>query len=466
MFVRKSVFVSLAVAVLFGAAAASAQGKPPSSARRTPIVLAVERTKSAVVNISAQEIVRAQQARGPLDLFFGGYRAPRNEVRTSLGSGFVFDAAGYVLTNYHVVANGTRIQVSFDDGSDFVAKVVGTDPGGDLAVLKIEARRTFPAAPLGSTQDLMLGEPAVAIGNPLGLNHSVTVGAISALHRTVRAEGRSYYDFIQTDASINPGNSGGPLLNADGDVIGINSAVFAGAQGIGFAIPIDRALRVARELVRSGEIADGYWGFDAESLGLDPAEAAQLPPERQPKVREGFPKVGARVVLVEGDSPANASGLRIDDAIVRVDSSPVRDADELRFLLHDVPPGTAIKLGVVRSGSETELTVTSRKLTPEQAQIKFETKVGLALVELSPKEARELGYDTPHPVIGVKFVQKNTPAAQAGLRRGDLVRSVNSAEVESLADLRTAVAQARRSGKAVVLMQRGSQLVEFTFDAG
>jgi len=230
----------------------------PSAARRTPLVLAVERARAAVVNINAQEVVRVAAADDPWSLFFRGGRG-RDQVRTSLGSGFVFDERGFVLTNYHVVARGSRIQVSFEDGSDYTARVVGTDPGGDLAVLKIQGEKKFPAAPLGSSADLLLGEPTIAIGNPFGLNQSVSMGVVSALHRPVHAEGRSYYDFIQTDASINPGNSGGPLLNADGNVIGVCSAVLANGQGIGFAIPIDRALRVARELQRSGALADSWW---------------------------------------------------------------------------------------------------------------------------------------------------------------------------------------------------------------
>ena len=244
----------------------------PSQARRTPLVMAVDRARPAVVNISAEEVVRASAASDAWQLFLGMGRM-RDQVRTSLGSGFVFDERGYVLTNYHVVARGSRIQVSFEDGSDYTARVVGTDPGGDLAVLKIQADKKFPASPLGTSSDLLLGEPTIAIGNPFGLNQSVSIGVISALHRTVPAEGRSYYDFIQTDASINPGNSGGPLLNADGNVIGVCSAVLATGQGIGFAIPIDRALRVARELQKSGTLADAWWGFDAESLDKDAAAA-------------------------------------------------------------------------------------------------------------------------------------------------------------------------------------------------
>src|SRR5207302_1860266 len=270
----------------------------PSAARRTPLVLAVDRARPAVVNINAQEVVRAAASDDPWALFFGGGGRARDQLRTSLGSGFVFNSEGFVLTNYHVVARGSRIQVSFEDGADFTAKVVGTDPGGDLAVLKIESDRKFPAAPLGSSGDLMLGEPTIAIGNPFGLNQSVSVGVVSALHRPVHAEGRSYYDFIQTDASVNPGNSGGPLINADGNVIGVCSAVLANGQGIGFAIPIDRALRVARELVKSGGLADTWWGFDAEALDRGAADgrarAGHLRIAHRPGAHRAFRQRSAR----------------------------------------------------------------------------------------------------------------------------------------------------------------------------
>jgi Do/DeqQ family serine protease len=423
----------------------------PSAARRTPLVLAVERARAAVVNINAQEVVRAAAADDPWELFFG--RRMRDQVRTSLGSGFVFDERGFVLTNYHVVARGSRIQVSFDDGSDYTARVVGTDPGGDLAVLKIQAERKFPAAPLGTSSDLMLGEPAIAIGNPFGLNQSVSIGVISALHRPVHAEGRSYYDFIQTDASINPGNSGGPLLNADGNVIGVCSAVLANGQGIGFAIPIDRALRVAKELQKSGALADAWWGFDAEDLDKQAAAALGA-------------KSGALVTSIEDNSPASSAGLRRGDAVVRVESSPVRDADELRFLLRDVPVGTRVLLGVVRGKKELEVPMTAAPLTPERAQGVFEARTGLAVAELSAREAREAGWNVQKPVLAVREVIRNSAASRVGLRRGDLVLAVNSAEVDTMKDFQKAISQARKSGRAVLLVQRGYRLQEFAFDLG
>jgi Do/DeqQ family serine protease len=424
----------------------------PSAARRTPLVLAVERARPAVVNINAQEVVRAPAANDPWSLFFFGGRA-RNQVRTSLGSGFVFDERGFVLTNYHVVARGSRIQVSFADGSDFTARVVGTDPGGDLAVLRIQAEQKFPAAPLGVSSDLMLGEPTIAIGNPFGLNQSVSIGVVSALHRPVHAEDRSYYDFIQTDASINPGNSGGPLLNADGNVIGVCSAVLASGQGIGFAIPIDRALRVARELQKSGALADTWWGFEAESLDKESAAALGA-------------RTGALVTSIEDASPAAAAGLRKGDAIVRVEGSPVGDVDELRFLLRDIPLGTRVDLGILRGKEKLEVPITAAPLPAERALGIFETRSGLKVSELSVKEARAAGYDVQKPVLAVHEVSRNSAAARVGLRRGDLVLSVNSAEVDTMREFEKALSQARKSGRAVLLVQRGYRLQEFAFDLG
>jgi Do/DeqQ family serine protease len=437
------------VAPFLFAPSAPAAPTAPSSARRTALVQAIERSKSAVVNISAQEVVRAA-AGSEFDLFFR--RAPRDEVRTSLGSGFVFDAAGYVITNYHVIERGSKITVSFDDGSDLTAKVVGTDPAGDLAVLKISGRK-FPVVPLGSSEGLMLGEQTIAIGNPFGLNQSVSVGVVSALHRTVRAEQRSYYDFVQTDASINPGNSGGPLLNADGEVIAVCSAIYANAQGIGFAIPIDRALRVARELVRSGEIPDAFWGFDGESVNEESAKSLGV-------------KAGALVVAIDEGSPAEKAGLRRGDAVVRVGDAPVRDADELRFLLRDVPLGKPIKMGLVRDRAKLEISLAAVPLTPERAQVLFENRTGIALAELSPSQARAAGYDAQKGLVQVKLVERDSAAARSGIRRGDLLRAVNSAEVDTLSDLRNALAHARKSGRTIVLLQRGYRLMEFTFDAG
>jgi Do/DeqQ family serine protease len=425
----------------------------PSPARRTTTVVAVERARAAVVNINAQEVVKGAAADDPWSLFFGGGQQRRDQVSTSLGSGFVFDERGFVLTNYHVVARGSRIQVSFDDGESYTAKVVGTDPGGDLAVLKIQSEKRFPTVPLGTSTDLMLGEPTIAIGNPFGLNQSVSLGVVSALHRTVHAEGRSYYDFIQTDASINPGNSGGPLINADGAVIGVCSAVLSSGQGIGFAIPIDRAVRVARELQKSGGLAEAWWGFDAETLEPDAAKALGA-------------HSGAVVSSIDDGSPAEKAGLRRGDAVTQAFGSPVRDADELRFLLNDVPLGTSVSLLVLRGGQKKEISLTAAPLTTERASNIFEQRTGMSLIELSRSQAREAGYDAKGPLLAVSAVARGSAAARAGLRKGDLLVAVNSAEVESLKDFHKALNQARKSGRATILVQRGYRLQEYVIDLG
>jgi Do/DeqQ family serine protease len=441
-----------AAAICALALAASPARAEPSAARRTPVVLAVERTKGAVVNINAQEVVRRRAANDPFELYFGG-GGLRDEVRTSLGTGFVFDSTGLVLTNYHVVAQGSRIQITMDDGSDYIAKVIGTDPGGDLAVLKIQADGPFPVAPLGVSSDLMLGEPTIAIGNPYGLNQSVSMGVVSALHRTVRAEGRSYYDFVQTDASINPGNSGGPLLNADGQVIGVTSAIYANAQGIGFAIPIDRALRVARELVKSGELQQAFWGFDAEAIDGEAAGALGA-------------KAGALVTSVEEGSPAAKAGLHRGDTIVKIDGAPVRDADEMRFHLRDIPVGTQVTIGILRERRPLDVALAAVPLTSERAQAIFEQRTGLRLIELTPRQAGEAGYESRTPLLAIQRVERGSPAQRVGLRRGDLVRALNSAEVETLRQFRKALGQAKKSGRATLLIQRRFALQEFSFDLG
>jgi serine protease Do len=427
---------------------ASLLAAAPGASRRTPVVAAVERARAAVVNINAQQVIKGAAVNDAWSGFFG---QRRDQVSTSLGSGFVFDERGYVLTNYHVVSNGTRIRVSFDDGSDYTAKVVGTDAGGDLAVLKIQSDKKFPAASLGTSSDLMLGEPAIAIGNPFGLNQSVSAGVVSALHRMVQAEGRSYYDFIQTDASINPGNSGGPLINAEGAVIGVCSAVLASGQGIGFAIPIDRALRVARELQKSGALADAWWGFESESLDPEAAKALGA-------------RSGAVVTTIDEGSPAEKAGLKRGDAVVKVEGSPVRDADELRFLLNDVPLGTSVGLSFMRGGQKREATLAAVALTTERAQAIFEARTGITLTELPLKDVQDAGYK--HPILQLGEISRTSSAGRAGLRKGDLLLAVNSAEVENLKDFHKALSQARKSGQAVILIQRGLRLIEFTIVLG
>ncbi|MBW2500673.1 MAG: trypsin-like peptidase domain-containing protein, partial [Deltaproteobacteria bacterium] len=244
--------------------------------RRTATVEVVEKVGPSVVNITTERITQTQSPFGGrrsfdpfFDEFFQNFFEPRQRTVQSLGSGVVFDREGHVLTNEHVIARADRVRVTLSDGREFDADLVGADPNNDLAVLAIRTEEQLPFTPPGSSDDLMVGEPVIAIGNPFGFSNSVTTGVISATNRSVNAQSHTFHGLLQTDALINPGNSGGPLLNAEGKLIGINSAIYGGAQGIGFAIPIDVARRVIHELLLYGEVHPVWLGLEFQDL--DPA---------------------------------------------------------------------------------------------------------------------------------------------------------------------------------------------------
>src|SRR5437763_9954177 len=230
-----------------------------SAARRTPIVIVAHNVLPAVVNIQTESTIR----RRSVDPFFDpfGMFGDRTYTSQALGSGFVWSSDGIIVTNNHVVEGASRVTVNFNDGTQVAAKLIGVDPDSDVAVLRVDAKN-LAAAPVGTSGDLMIGESVIAVGNPFGLSGSVTTGVVSALGRSVpsKEEGRTFTDFIQTDASINPGNSGGPLLNIEGKVVGINTAIYANAQGIGFAIPVDRARKVIQDLLRYGQVHSAWIG--------------------------------------------------------------------------------------------------------------------------------------------------------------------------------------------------------------
>ena len=239
--------------------------------RRTPVVAAAESGAPSTVNIVSTQTVADSGnpfVRGDpfFDEFFRRFMNPRPSQTQSLGTGVIINSAGYVLTNEHVLSGSTQIRVSLADGRTFDAELVGGDPASDLAVVLLHADGPLPAPRLGDSDAVMIGETVVAIGNPFGLNHTVTTGVLSAVNRSIRGDGREYHGFLQTDASINPGNSGGPLLNMDGEVIGINTAILGNAQGIGFAIPINRARRIVDDLIRHGEVLPAWLGIWLQEL--------------------------------------------------------------------------------------------------------------------------------------------------------------------------------------------------------
>ncbi len=453
----RALLAALAAALLAVPAAARPPALPraderPSPNRRTPVVAAVERVRGAVVNVAAEELVRirvpSQRGDALGDLFGDLFERPRYRkgyAVTSLGSGVIVSPDGYVLTNNHVVERGARLRVGLLDGRELTAKVVGTDASSDLAVLKLETKERLPYVPMGRSDDLLIGETVIAIGNPFGLSHTVTTGVVSAVHRSFKAGDRTLFDFVQTDASINPGNSGGPLLDIDGRLIGVNTAILGErSAGIGFAIPIDRARRVAEDLIAHGEVREGYLGLSVTDL-----------PRRDGRVDGG--SGGVKVSAVDPGSPAERAGVRVGDVVEAVNGDAPRSAAELQFRLREVPIGGSARLDLSRRGARVAASVPAVDLTPARAGELVQQRVGVTVGQ----ERLQGG-----TVVVLRSVTHGSIAAEAGLQRGDLVREVNSAEVATVEAFQRAAARARRSGQLVLLVQRGyaAERIAFDFD--
>jgi serine protease Do len=373
---------------------------------------------------------------------------PRQFRQTGQGSGFVVTSDGYILSNNHVVGDADRIRVKLNDGREFDAKLVGTDPPTDVAVVKIEAHG-LPVLPLGDSDGLEVGEWVMAIGNPFGLSHTVTVGVVSA-------KGRSsvgivdYEDFIQTDAAINPGNSGGPLINLDGEAVGINSAIFSksgGYMGIGFAIPMAIAQKVYKQLAAGGAITRGYLGVMIQNLTPDLAKGFGL-------------KNGDRGVLVaevSKDSPAATAGLKTGDIIVELDGRPVKEVGQLRNAVALTAPGTKVKLVVVRNESRKAITVTLGRLDSGKVARAGTGgtggKLGLTVQNLTPDLARQFGYKDKAGVV-VTHVAPASPAARAGLAPGTLIAQVRQHPVHTVAEFQKEVAAAMETGSVLLLVEQ------------
>jgi S1-C subfamily serine protease len=421
----------------------------PSPARRTPVVAAVEKVRAAVVNVSAEELVRIRERRAGsmAELLFGElFERPttrRGYAVTSLGSGVIVSPDGWVLTNNHVVERGARFRVGLLDGRELLAKVVGTDPSSDLAVLKLETKEKLPYAVTGSSDGLLIGETVIAIGNPFGLSHTVTTGVVSAVHRNFKAGDRMLFDFVQTDASINPGNSGGALLDIEGRLVGVNTAILGDRNaGIGFAIPIDRARRIAEDLIAHGAVREGYVGITVEDLPAKEGGAVDA-------------SGGVVVTGVDRGSPAERAGVRKGDLVESVQGFSPRSAAEFRFRVRDLPIGATAKLELARGAGRVAVQVTAVELSPEHVSDLVARRTGLVLGEQRAQGGT---------LVVVQTVGRGSPAAKVGVQPGDLVREVNSTEVSTLAQFRKAASRARRSGELVLLVQRGYAAERIAFD--
>jgi serine protease Do len=433
-----------------------------SDLRRSAVVEAVDTASPAVVNVNtAQEIDRrVAPFRGFTRDFFRDFfedfllPVPRPRTRNSLGSGVVIDPAGFILTNAHVVQGASRIHVTLVDSREFKAKLIGADPPSDLAVLSIQAQDELPVIKMGQSDDLMIGETVIAIGNPFGLSHTVTTGVISALNRTVRTEHRVYQDFIQTDAAINPGNSGGPLLNIDGKLIGINTAIYQKAEGVGFAIPIDRAKRIMEELIHYGEVHPAWIGLEVQDLDEQLARYFDLEEKR-----------GVLVTHVSPGGPADRAGLRKGDLIVAIGQTQAISREVFLQTLGGYTGHSKLKLTVWRDGREEVLRMEAEVLSPEQAQKETEVRLGIHVSEMTPSLQRKYGLFSAAGVIVVAVAPRSL-AHRAGIREGDVILQVNDQEIAALRDYQAALPRALRRDNLLLLIQRGSHGYYLTLEIG
>ncbi len=409
-----------------------------------------ERLKPSVVNISTTQKVQPSRRqtepffRGPFREFFGEEFFERFFERRSLGSGVIVDAKGTILTNNHVVEQADEIQVTLVDERTFQAKVIGTDPKTDLAVIRIEGAKDLKPASLGNSAKIRTGDFVIAIGNPFGLSHTVTVGVISATGRAGMGI-TAYEDFIQTDASINPGNSGGPLLNIDGQVIGINTAIVASGQGIGFAIPITPAREIMEQLIKEGRITRGWLGVLIQPLTPDLA-------------RQFGVKAGEGVVVgdvLEG-GPAEKAGLTTGDVIQAVGGKPVTDVRGLQRVVAALRPGTQVAVTVNRKGKDVTLNATVGQMPTEEPVAvtpePFE-RHGFAVQDLTPELREKL--QVKEGGVLVASVEPGSPAFRRGLRPGDVILEVDRQPVKSRQDLLAMLQASRPEMELLLLVQRG-----------
>jgi serine protease Do len=414
-----------------------------SAARRSPVAVVAHDVLPTVVNIQTEATMKQRAVDPYFDPFgfFGGRE--RSYTSQSLGSGFVWSRDGLIVTNNHVVEGASRITVNFQDGTQLAAKLIGVDPDSDLAVLRVESNK-LEAAPIGTSSDLMIGETVVAVGNPFGLSGTVTTGVVSALGRSVPSKeaNRTFTDFIQTDASINPGNSGGPLLNIEGKVIGINVAIYAQAQGIGFAIPVDRARKVIQDLVRFGEVHGAWIGAVTATVTPEEAKRLNLPAQR-----------GALVARVFGDSPASAAGMRAGDVVTSVAGKPVDSREAFATVTATVPIGQPLPVTVVRNGSSRTLQI--RPVEPPGG-------LGLRILE----EVAGLRVADQSRSVVIDEVIRGSRGAEVGLAPGDFVVGVNGQEVRSTKDLNALLSKSAERSSIVLSVARDRYIYNLTFPMG
>ena len=430
-----------------------------------------EKNSPAVVNIRAERNgrgggpVHRQFKRGPLpkddplhdffEKFFGG-RPQKEFKQRSLGSGFIIDEDGYIVTNNHVVQGAHKIKVILKDKREFDAEIKGRDPNTDLALIKIEPDNDLPTIELGNSDDLKVGEWVLAIGNPFGLEHTVTAGIISAKGRVIGSG--PYDDFIQTDASINPGNSGGPLINMEGKVVGINTAIIAGGQGIGFAIPVDLARGIIEQLKTKGEVTRGWLGVGIQNLTKELKEYYGIKDGEGVLVTQVFP----------GD-PADKAGIKAKDIILEVNGHKVKDSRELSQMIAEASVGQKVDILIFRKGSKKKIEVELSKrkdmeLASAGNDMAKKNEFGIAVSNLTPETARQFNLKDAEGVI-VVGVEPDSKGEKAGILPGDIIREINHEEVDDVEDYSEEIGKVK-SGETIFMYilrpKKGFIVIKFT----
>ena len=415
-----------------------------------------EKMKPSVVNISTSKTIRAgrgSQFRSPFDRYFGGDDfferffgdVPRREFKQrSLGSGFIISPDGYIFTNNHVVEQADKILVKLSTGKEYEAKIIGKDAKTDLALIKIKPGESLPVAELGDSEKLRVGDWVLAIGNPFGLEQTVTAGIVSAKGRVIGAG--PYDNFIQTDASINPGNSGGPLFNMEGKVIGINTVIIAQGQGIGFAIPINMAKTVLPDLKSKGKVTRGWLGVSVQDVTEDIAKNLKLKDNSGALISEVF----------KGD-PADKAGMKTGDLITEVNGKKIKDTHDLLLTIASFHVGDKIEVKVLRDGQDKvfHITAIERKDQPEIASARETTEnFGMAVQDITPEIARYLGISAKNGVIVVD-VKEGGPADEFGIQPQDIILQVNNVKISSMKDYLRETSKKSAKNSILLLIKRG-----------
>jgi serine protease Do len=460
--VRFCCYVILISLVLLFSGTGASEAASSSLGQQGPPSFAdlAERVNHAVVNISTTQVLKESPMQpfiGPNspfrdffgDEFFKRYfgEGSQGKLKThALGSGFVIEGEGLILTNNHVVEKADEIKIKTESGKEYDAKVVARDPKTDIALIKVTAGSDFPKpAQLGDSNSIRVGDWVMASGNPFGLGHTVTAGIISAKGRVIGAG--PYDDFLQTDAAINPGNSGGPLYNMNGEVVGINTAIVAQGQGIGFAIPINLAKEILPQL-KSGKVTRGWLGVMIQDITPELAESFGI---KQTK--------GVLVGDVVQDGPADKAGLKRGDIVTALNGKDVDNAHTLSRLVASTSPNTQLTVQIIRDGKNKDIKATIGTMPDESAEAPSPTKEsawGLTVQNLTPELAQRFGWDQNERGVVISEINPGSPAGEAKLRPGDLIKEVNRQKIQNVRDYNQSLQKTKKGESLLLLIKRGS----------